>query len=127
MTNDEILDIRMRAFEEAAQIADEMAAQNRASAVELHQRSARLAKVYGRSASEFGAGFEADQTKISAQVLDACAEEAESIAFRIRARKPGGPAVDGPPGEPTVSPADFVEGGGDDGVERNPVPARFGS
>lgn len=106
MAKDEILDIRMRALEDAAVIADECAKQSREAANKLHVRSNKLAKIYGRSAAD-----DADQTKISAQVLDACAEEAESIAFRIRALKP------------KVSVDDFVEGGGDDGVERNPVPA----
>lgn len=77
MTNDEILSIRRRALEEAAQIADTMAEQNRATAQDMHRRSGKQARLYGD-------GDIADQTKISAQVLDACAEEAACIAIRIR-------------------------------------------
>lgn len=79
MTREDILDIRRRAFEEAAELADAAAERNRASAIKLHQRAARQAQLYDEDV--------ADQTKISAQVLDACAEEARVIAHHIRSRK----------------------------------------
>lgn len=80
MTQEEILDIRRRALEEAAQLAYDMSEQNRVSALQLHLRSNKQAAM----------GFDdaADQTKISARVLDACAEEGRCIAERIRALKP---------------------------------------
>ncbi|HCK83016.1 MAG TPA: hypothetical protein DHW63_00350 [Hyphomonadaceae bacterium] len=81
MTNDDILDIRRRAFEEAAQIAWEMAEQNRVSALRLRLSSNKKAQIYGNN-------DDADQTMISAQVLDACAEECRVIAERIRTRSP---------------------------------------
>jgi hypothetical protein len=100
MTQSEILDIRRRAIEEAAQIAWDMAEQNRVSALKLWLKANKQAQLYDPDV--------ADQTMISAQALDACAEEARCIYARILALKPR-------------SPADFIEGG-DDGVERNPVP-----
>lgn len=80
MTNEEILDISRRAFIEAAQIAIDMADQNRASALKLHQRAAKQARLYSEEV--------ADNTKISAQVLDACAVECRCIAERILALAP---------------------------------------
>lgn len=103
MTNDEILDIRRRAFEEAAQIAYDMAEQNRVSAIALHLRSNKQVKLYGPDSDI------AEQTKISAQVLDACVEEGRCIAERIMQARP------------RPSPSVFIEGG-DDGIERNPIP-----
>lgn len=66
------------ALEEAASIADGMATENEARAIDLHKRSNKQA----------AAGFDdrAEQTKISAQVLDECANEARAIAAAIRAR-----------------------------------------
>lgn len=80
MTNEEILDIRRRALVEAAQIASDMAEQNRTQAVQLHQRAAKQARLYSEEAG--------DNTKISAQVLDACAVECRCIAERILALAP---------------------------------------
>lgn len=88
MTNDDILDIRRRAFEEAAQIAWEMAEQNRVSALKMRLHSNKQARIYGE-------GDIADQTMISAQVLDACAEECRCIAERIRTRSPLNTAREG--------------------------------
>lgn len=101
MTNDEILDVRRRAFEEAAQIAWDMAEQNRVSALSLHLKSNKQARLYDEEVAE--------QTKISAQALDALAVECRCIAERIMQAAP------------RPSPAVFIEGG-DDGVEINPVP-----
>lgn len=102
MSRDEILDIRRRAFEEAAQIAYDMAEQNRVSALNLHMKANKQARLYDEDVAE--------QTKISAQVLDALAVECRCVAERIMQAAP------------RRSPAVFIEGGGDDGVERNPVP-----
>lgn len=83
MTQADILDIRRRALEEAAQIAWDMAEQNRVSALKLRLKANKQAQLYDPDV--------ADQTMISAQVLDACAEEARSIYARILALKPAKP------------------------------------
>lgn len=67
---------RALAMEEAAMLADGIAAQNEIKARELHCRSNRQERSYGADVAE--------QTKISAQVLDCCAQEARSIASAIR-------------------------------------------
>jgi hypothetical protein len=82
MSDEDILDIRRRAFEDAASIADEFAADNKRKAAQLHRRSNKQARLYGEDSDA------ADQTKISAQVLDMCAIEAASIATAIRNRGP---------------------------------------
>lgn len=94
MMRDDILSIRRRALNEAAQIAWDMAEQNRVSALKLRLKANKQMKLYDSDV--------ADQNIISAQVLDACAEEARCIYARILALAP-------------ASPADFVEGGGDVG------------
>ena len=83
MTNDDILDIRRRALEEAAQVAWEAAEKNRVTALKLRIRSNNQAKQYD--------GDIANQTMISAQALDACAEEARLIYSRILALRTGLP------------------------------------
>lgn len=81
MSSADILDIRRRALIEAAEIAERAAAKNETQAVSMHRRSKRQAEIYGDDDA-------ADQTKISAQVLDACAIEARYIAQAIRALCP---------------------------------------
>lgn len=68
---------RSLALEEAALIAEKMARENRKKAVELHLRS-------NRQAAAFMGAERAEQTKISAQVLDACADECEAVAAAVR-------------------------------------------
>lgn len=86
MTQADILDIRRRALEEAAQVAWEMAEQNRVMALKLRLKSNKQAMLYDPDIAE--------QTMISAQVLDACAEEARSIYSRILSLCPKAGAVD---------------------------------
>lgn len=70
---------RSLALEEAAMVADGMAAENESRAAGLHRLSTKQARVYG-------AEDRADQTKISAQVLDNCAIECRAVAHAIRQR-----------------------------------------
>jgi len=67
-------------FAIAASIADGLAEENERSAADLHRRSNRQALI-----SE----DRAEQTKISAQVLDDIALEARAIAAKIRERADG--------------------------------------
>jgi vacuolar-type H+-ATPase subunit H len=64
-------------FAIAAAIADEIADADAKAATDLHRRSARQ-KLVDEDRAE--------QTKISAQVLDECATEARAIACKIRER-----------------------------------------
>lgn len=64
-------------FAIAASIADQCGEENAKTASDLHRRSVRQALVDEDRA---------EQTKISAQVLDDCALEARAIAQKIRER-----------------------------------------
>jgi hypothetical protein len=64
-------------FAISAAIADKAAVENEARSADLHRRSNRQAPV---------SPDRAEQTKISAQVLDECAAEAKAIAHEIRER-----------------------------------------
>ena len=77
-------DARADEREACARVAEEAATQNRELAIKQHRRSNKQAQI--------GMEDEADQTKISAQVLDAISEEATGIAYRIRNRTPSPPA-----------------------------------
>ena len=65
--------------EACALLADVAAEHNTVTALALHKQSSKQAALYGDD-------DRAEQTKISAQVLDNCAIEARSIASAIRAR-----------------------------------------
>lgn len=64
-------------LEEAALVTDAMAQQNETHAAEYHRSSSKQW------------GDQAEQTKITAQVLDHCAAECRAIAAAIRDRKGG--------------------------------------